>query len=432
MLETSSSIRMNLLLTGALVALIGGSAMAWSVYTQLEGAVIAQGVVVVEGRIKTVQHPSGGVIGSLLVQEGQLVRSDELLLRLDDTATRTNLAIIVNELVTHRVRLARMRAEVTAAEDLVLSRELMALLDKTPEAPAVIDGERALMQMRRKSRKGEQEQLTARIGQTREEIAGLYEQLQSVLGHLRINEKELQDIKSLARRNLVQRPRLTSLEREVLSNQGTAGDLKARIAQAEGRIGEVELQIGQIDRALITEVTTQMRETEMRIRELEERRTTAEDSLRRVDVRAPIAGRVHQLAVHTVGGVVTPSEPLMLIVPEDAQLIIEAHVDPVTIDQPTTGQRTRVRLTAFDRQSTPELEGELYRISADLTRDSGSNPSYYLAGIRLSAGELERLGGLTLIPGMPAEVYIKTAERTPASYMLKPFKDQMQRALRER
>ncbi|MEW5964937.1 MAG: HlyD family type I secretion periplasmic adaptor subunit [Pseudomonadota bacterium] len=431
MLATRSAIRRHVILALLLVVLMGGTATAWSIYAPLEGAVVAQGLLVVEGNTKKVQHPTGGIVGALLVEEGQRVEAGAVVLRLDDTQTRASLGIVLNELTSLRARHARLAAEQAGKSEPTIPAELTEHAQRDPSVAQVLDGERALMEMRRRSRGGQEEQLHSRVRQLRDEITGLDEQRQSLREQLVISKAEYQDLSSLSRKGLVQRPRMSALEREILRSQGQIGELTAKIAQTEGRIGETELQISQLDHGLLTEVSTELREVETRIRELEERRLAAEDSLARVEVRAPISGRVHQLAVHTVGGVVNASEPLMLVVPDAAELVVEARIDPADIDQLQVGQSTRVRLAAFNRQTTPELEATLFRVSADLSKDPATNGLYYVAGIRLPPSELAKLDGLKLIPGMPAEVYIKTGERTLASYLIKPLQDQMQRALRE-
>jgi HlyD family secretion protein len=198
-----------------------------------------------------------------------------------------------------------------------------------------------------------------------------------------------------------------------------------------GKIAEIELQVLQLDRDLANEVAKEIRDVETRIAELNERRTAAEDQLKRVDIRAPISGVVHQLNVHTVGGVISASETIMLVVPESDVLIIEARVSPIDIDQVRVGQETRVRLSAFNQRTTPEVSGKLFRVAADLVKEPQTGQAYYPAGVRVSDAELAKLKELKLVPGMPAEVFIKTGERTLASYLVKPLLDQMQRAFKE-
>jgi HlyD family secretion protein len=270
------------------------------------------------------------------------------------------------------------------------------------------------------------------VGQLRQEIAGLVEQRKSTEIQLKVARAEIADLRGLQAKGLVQKPRITALEREIARNDGAIGEAVARISQAQGRISETELQILQLDKESASEVAKDLRETETRIGEFLERRAAAEDQLKRVDIRAPISGMVHQLNVHTIGGVINATEPIMLIVPEAERLIFEIHINPQDIDQVRLGQATRIRLPAFNQRTTPELSGELFRVAADLTREPQAGLAYYTGAVSVSDQELARLNGLKLVPGMPVETYIKTGERTLANYLLKPLADQMQRGLRER
>jgi HlyD family secretion protein len=238
-------------------------------------------------------------------------------------------------------------------------------------------------------------------------------------------------LSALHERGLAQKPRITALQREIFSKEGTVGEIKARVAQSLGKITETELQVLQLDRDLANDVAKEIREVETKIAELGERKVAAEDQLKRIDIRAPISGIVHQLSVHTVGGVISASEPIMLIVPVADTLIVEARINPQDIDQLRLGQETRIRFSAFNQRTTPETMGVVFRIAGDLIREQQTGLAYYTAGIRVEPGELAKLKGLKLVPGMPAEAYIRTGERTLASYLLKPVLDQVQRALRE-
>ena len=414
------------------VALLGGTATAWSLTARLEGAVVASGFIVVESNIKKVQHPTGGVVGELRVREGQHVAEGELVVRLDETITRTNLGVVLNEQVAQRIRISRLAAERDRKSDLVLPVDLFARAKIDPEIRQLIDGERLLFVSRTTTRNGQKAQLNERVGQLRQEIQGNFEQKKSTNAQLAVARDELLGLRGLQARNLVPKPRITALEREVAQREGALGEVLSRISQAQGKITETELQVLQLDKELAAEVSKDLRETETKVGELQERRVAAEDQLKRIEIRAPISGIVHQLAVHTVGGVINPSEPLMLIVPQADRLIVEVRVNPQDIDQVKIGQPTRVRFSAFNQRTTPELTGTLFRLAGDLTRDQQSGQMYFNAAVSVDDAELARLKGLRLLAGMPAEAYIKTGERTFASYLVKPLTDQMDRALKER
>lgn len=415
----------------AVLVLLGGGAVSWGLLAPIAGAVIANGVVVVEGSLKRVQHPTGGIVGALHVQEGSHVAGGELLVRLDETATRANLGIIVNELTAHRVHLARLAAEQAGDEDVVFPSDIVERAATEVEVARVIDSERNLFRSEQRNRRGLREQLSERGAQMKQEIIGLEAQRASLLAQGDLAEEERRDVETLYRQKLVQRARVTQLEREVIRITGSVGEMTARIAQTRGRIAEVELQILQIDKEHAAEVAKSIRETETRVGELNERRLAAEDQLRRVEIRAPGPGFVHQLSVHTVGGVVSAGETIMQIVPEGEALVVEFKVSPSDIDQVRIDQDARVRLTGLNPRTTPEIAGRVSRVAADLTRDDKSNLAYYTAAVRISDAELARLNGVTLQPGMPAEVFLRTRERSFAEYIVEPIAERLTRALRE-
>jgi HlyD family secretion protein len=430
-IRTVRGIRRNLLTALLVVLLLGGTATTWSLYVPLEGAVVASGIVVVESNLRKVQHPTGGVVGVLNVREGQRVEAGDVVVRLDDTTTRANLAIVLNELTALRARLARLRAERDGNGEPGFPDDLLEGSATEANISQVLDGERTLFRARAATKSGQKQQLGERIKQLKDEITGLNEQMDALVKQLVVARNEFSDLSALHDRGLAQKPRITALQREIFSKEGTVGEIKARMAQSLGKIAETELQVLQLDRELANEVAKELREVETRIAELGERKTAAEDQLKRIDIRAPISGMVHQLNVHTIGGVISASEPIMLVVPAADTLIVEARVNPADIDQLQLGQETRVRFSAFNQRTTPEISGVVFRIAGDLIKEQQTGLAYYTAGIRVEPAEIAKLKGLKLLPGMPAEAYIKTGERTLASYLLRPLLDQMQRALRE-
>jgi HlyD family secretion protein len=415
----------------AMIALFAGTVGIWAATTTLSGAVVATGQFVVDSNWKKVQHPTGGVVGELRVREGDFVNEGDLLIRLDETVTRANLQVIVRQLDEFYARLARLQAERDDADTVELPEALSARASE-PEVKAAMDGERNLFRLRRTARLGQKDQLSKRVVQAREEIRGLAFQQTSVEQQLQIIEPELRGVRDLYNRNLVQLTRLNALQREQANLVGRRGQIIAAIAQAEGRIAETELQILQIDSELRSEVSRDMREVQAKVSELVERRVAAEDQLKRVDIRSPSDGYVHQLAVHTVGGVMTPADPAMLIVPKNDGLALEARVMPQDIDQLHIGQKTIVKLHAFNQRTTPELNGVLGRIGADVSRDQQTGMTFYTVRVTLPREEVERLEGLTLLAGMQADVFVQTNQRTPLAYLWKPLADNYNRAFRER
>jgi membrane fusion protein, type I secretion system len=373
------SIRRHLL-GGVVIALmltvgVGG----WATTTELSGAVIAPGSMVVDSNVKKVQHLTGGIVGELLVRDGQHVRSGEVVLRLDETITRTNLAIVTKGLDEMTARQARLASERDQAEQVAFPATLLARANE-PDVAAAVQSERKLFELRRSARLGQKSQLRERIGQLDEEIRGYTALQEAKAEEIELIQRELEGVRALWNKNLVQINRLISLEREAARLKGERAQSVAAIAQSRGKIGEIELQIIQIDQDLSSEVARELREVEGKIGEFIERKVAAEDQLKRVEIRAPQDGVVHQLAVHTVGGVVSASDQIMLIVPEADALSVEAKVSPQDIDQLHLGQVAGLRFSAFNQRTTPEISGTISRVSADVSTDQRSGQRQRQAG----------------------------------------------------
>lgn len=413
------------------LVLFAGSFVAWSRSTNLQGAVASGGQFVAATEVKRVQHPVGGVVGQLFVREGDKVAAGMVVLRLDDTLMRANYQIVAKQLDEFAVRRARLDAERDGTATIEFEPEIAARASE-PEVRKLMDSEIRLFEIRRAARDGQKLQLAKRIEQLREEIRGLGAQKAAKEQESKIIAVELVGVTDLFAKNLVQISRLSALQREAASLSGQIGQLVASTAQAEGKISETEQQVAQLDSDLRAEAMKELRDIQAKTGELVERRTAAEDQLRRVDVRAPTSGTVHQLAVHTVGGVIGPGETAMLVVPRDDELQLEARVSPVDIDQVWQGQLARVKIQAGNRSTNPELNGTVTRVSADVTRDDKQSPPYYSVRIVLPASELARIADFRIMPGMQAEVFIETQARTPFEYFMKPVSDQFARMFRER
>ena len=428
---TQLALRRQMLAIGAAAAVLVVGLGGWAVTTELNGAVIAPGQVVVNSNVKKIQHPTGGVVGELRVRDGDRVKRGDVLLRLDDTQTRASLAIVVKALDELTARRAREEAERDGLEAATFPRELIARMDNADVANAV-NGELRQFETRRLAREGQRSQLKQRITQLNEEIRGYEAQRNSKSTQIGWVEKELKGVTELWEKKLVPYTRVTALERDKERLEGERGQLIATVAQTRGRITETELQILQIDQDMRSEVGKDLADIRGKIAELVEKKIAAEDQLRRIDVRAPLDGVVHQLAVHTVGGVLAPGEVAMLIVPEADALEVEVKVQPQDIDQLQPGQQAILRFSAFNQRTTPELIGEVARLSADVSEDAKTGMRYYTLRISVPQSEIARLGGLKLMPGMPVESFVQTSSRTVASYLLKPLSDQASRAFREK
>ncbi len=424
------SIRRNLVIGGVAAVTLFGGIGGWAASTDFAGAVIAPGVVVVESDLKKVQHPKGGVVGELLVRDGQKVQAGQVVVRLDATVTRADLAVVTHQQDELAARQARLKAERDGEPAIRFAPELSARA-ADPAIARLLAEERRLFDLRRTSLDGQRAQLRERVAQVGEETHGLAVQIEAKAAAMRLIEEELGGVRLLWDKQLMPIQRLKALEREAAQLVGERGQLIAAAAQAKGRASELELQILQLDQDLRSEVAAELREVQARLAVLDEQRVAAEDDLRRIEILAPQNGRVHQLAVHTVGGVIGAGEPIMLIVPDNDVLIVEARIAPQDIDQVRLGQTALLRLSAFDQRVTPELLGEVSRISAELTRDERTDAAWYTARIALAADQLARLGDAALLPGMPVETFIQTGERTVLSYLTKSLRDQVARAFRE-
>lgn len=430
LIANGRSVRATVLVGLAALALLVGVFGGWAAFTQISGAVVAGGRLVVDSEVKKVQHLTGGIVGQLLVREGDRVRRGDVLIRLDETVTRANLAILVKNLDMLAARRARLVAERDRAGTITHDADLLARIDDAAVRDAIA-GEERLFQFRRELRAGRKAQLAERVAQLNQEIAGMETQRRAKQRQLELIGQEIERVRGLYQQRLIEVTRLIALQREETDILGLDGSLAAQIAQAHGKIAETELQVLSIDQETSEQVATELRDVDARIGEFVERRVAAEDQLKRTSIVAPQDGIVHQLAMHTVGGVVPTGEPVALIVPVGDSLSVEARVLPQDIDQLFPGQLAALRFSAFSQRTTPEIEGAVERLSADISVDPHSGLSYYTVRLRFSDRELARLGDVKLVPGMPVEAFIRTGDRSVASYFVKPLLDQIERAFRE-
>lgn len=407
--------------------MIGGLG-AWGAFASLSGAVIAPGQVVVEGNDKKVQHPTGGVIGAILVKSGDRVKAGDTLLRLDPTQTKASLGIIVSQQIQLMGRKARLEAERDLVRAVTFPKDFR---DSDPEAPSIASSEEKLLKARMDSKDGQRAQLNERIGQLHKEIDGLNSQLTAKTTEVSLMEDELERVGTLRKQNLVPVTRYLESQRDLTRLKGEQGALVSSIAKAEGQISEIGVQIIGLDQTMQTESMKELSDVDARLAELSERRTAAQDTLNRVDIKAPLSGTVHEMQVHTIGGVINPAETLMMIVPDNEKLGIEIKLSPTDIDQVTPGQPARVRFSAFNQRKTPEFEAEVMQVAAELTKEPQTGISYYTAHLKIAAAHEDEAKALKLVAGMPVEAFVETGERRAIAYLLKPFSDQIARAFKE-
>jgi HlyD family secretion protein len=425
------SIRRHIIVGSVLVGMLAFGIGGWASTAEISGALIAPGTVVVDSNVKKVQHPTGGVVGELRVHDGDRVKAGDILIQLDETVTRANLAIVTKGLTQLYARKARLAAERDGADTLAVPKELANNLDD-PDVQEALASERKLFDLRRQARIGQKDQLKQRIAQLQQQITGLDAQLDAKSKETQLIEQELTGVRDLRAKNLVPLNRLTSLERDAAKIEGERGQLIAASAEAKGKISEIQLQVIQVDQDLSSDVAKELRDIDSKIGEYVERKVTAEDQLKRTDIRAPQNGVVFQSTANTVGGVINAGDAIMLIVPEADQLTIEVKVDPKDIDEVVVGQPVVLRFSAFNMRTTPEIDGNVSRVAADTTTDQRTGVSYYLVRIAMTADEIKRLGDVKLTPGMPVEAFIQTGDRTMVSYLIKPLHDQLMRSFREK
>jgi HlyD family secretion protein len=427
------SIQRYMIVGMGIVAFVTFGIGGWAATTQLSGAVIGQGVVIVDSSVKKVQHATGGIVRELLVRDGDQVKVGDVLVRLDETQTLANATIITTSFDELLARQARLETERDNSDQIAFPKALLERgRDGNSEAGRAIAAERTLFDLRRQARSGQKAQLRERSAQLQDEIKGYLGQVAAKQKEVDFIHQELEGVRTLWQKNLVPITRLTALERDTARLEGERSQLSGVIAQSKGKIAEIELQIIQVDQDLRSEVGKDLIEARSKLSELAERKTAAFDLLNRIDIRAPQTGRVHQLSVHTVGGVISPGEQIMLIVPDADALAVEVKIAPRDIDQVYVGQAAAMRFSAFNQKTTPEVEGDVSVVSADLTQDQRTGTSFYTARVLLKPEELAKLGDAKLVPGMPVDVFIKTPGRTALSYLTKPLRDQAERAFKER
>lgn len=416
----------------AVIALLVVGVVGWSALTNITGAVIAAGSLVVDSNVRKVQHPTGGVVGEIRARDGDRVQAGDILVRLDATVTKANLAIVAKGLNELLARKARLEAERDDRDVIAFQPELRDRAAE-PEIGHILRGEQKLFELRRAARTGQKSQLRQRVVQLEQEVNGLKAQIEAKTQEIVLIHRELKGARDLWDKQLYPITKLTQLEREATRLEGERAQLEASSAQTRGKIVEIELQIVQVDRDLASEVAKDLRDGDAKIGEYAERRISAEDQLKRIDIRAPADGIIHQSTVFTIGGVITTNgEPLMLVVPESEKLLVESRIQPQDIDQLHVGQPAVLRFTAFNQRTTPEINGTITRIAADTVTDQRTGASSYTIRIAFLSSEVARLGNVKLVPGMPVEAFIQTSDRKVLTYLIKPLADQIARAFREK
>jgi HlyD family secretion protein len=419
--------RNNRLAVLGLFALVAG----WAMFAPLDSAVVARGVVGVESNQKRIQHPSGGVVSSILVRDGDRVAMGQSLFALDETQWRASLRVLTNQWIWLKAREARMIAERDNRRQFELPPDMKELQDD-PAVRQALASERALLMSRSAAQNGLERQLRERLAQAGREQSALMEMARGRAREREYLSKELGGIEHLYKKGLATTNRLVSLQRDMTRLKADQVQLQADAERTASRSGEIELELLRRASERQTELVDALRDVQSRIAEIEEKRLAAQDSLSRAVVRAPQSGVVIGSALHTVGGVISPGETAMRIVPDGDNLVIEARVAPREIDRIAVGGQASVKLLAGNQRTASQLPGEVIHISADQARDERTGESYFLVRIGLDREEAKRMTGVGLQPGMMAEAFIGAGARTPMEYILQPVTDQFARAMRER
>jgi HlyD family secretion protein len=410
---------------------VGGVAGGWMTLVPLSGAVVVPGNLVVQSNVKTVQHPTGGVVAQIPVHNGMRVNAGDLLLRLDSTQAQASLRWSASNSTKCGRRARGWSPSATVCPSRRFRRKCRSRLDDN-NVKTVLASEASLFRARMTARESQKELLKSKVSQLGEEIVGLEAQVASKAKQLELITGELTGVQELFDKRLVPIARLTALQREAARIEGERGQLISTIAETKTKVDEAKLQMVRLDQDVRTEVVKDLGEAQGKEAELSERSRRARDVLERIEMRAPTSGVIHQLNAHTIGGVIRAGDAVMEVVPDSDDLQIEARLQPNDIDQVRKGQQAFVRFSAFNQRVTPQLIGQVSYVSPDTTKDQQSGTSYFTVRIMLPEEERRRLAGLQLSSGMPAEVFMQTGSRTMLSYLLKPILDQFQRAFVER
>lgn len=405
---------------------------SWASLSNISGAIIASGQIEVDQNRQVVQHPDGGVVAEILVEEGDTVALGAPLLRLDSDRLQSELAIAEGQLFELMARRGRLSAERDETNNIAFDPALVAAAAKNPDIRGLMDGQSRLHVARQDTAARETEQLGKRHGQIANQVDGIVAQTTALETQLALIGEELVNQKDLLAKGLAQATRVLSLQREQARLSGQLGELAAQKAQAQGRMTEIDIEVIKIGTSRREAAITTLRDLQYRELELSEQTRATRDRLSRLEITAPVSGIVYGMQVFTPRSVIRSADPLLFLIPQDRPLVIAAQIAITDIDKIYVGQNVNLRFSALDQRETPELLGQVMKISPDAFQDDATGLTYYRAEIMLLDGEQDRLpDGTTLLPGMPVEAYIRTEDRTPIAYLTKPFTDYFVKAFRE-
>ncbi|WP_439618730.1 HlyD family type I secretion periplasmic adaptor subunit [Shinella sp.] len=411
--------------------LLGGMG-AWAALTRINGAVVASGIIEVASNRQIVQHLTGGVVGEIRVKEGDTVKAGDVLMRLDDTFDRSELAVIEGQLFSLLGTAARLQAEQDEKTEITFDPELLKVAASDPDVAEIVAGQKRLMEARAETRGKQAGQLQEKKAQIGKQNEGLESRIKALQTQQGLIGKELDAQNKLLAQSLTNASRVLALQREEAEILGTISQARANIAENTGRVAEIEIAILNIHSTVREEATTTLREIEAKVAELRENRNAKLETLSRMDITAPMSGIVLGMQVHALRSVIRPADPLLYIIPQEHDLVISTQISPTQIDQVHVGQMAHIRFAAFDHRSTPEIFGHVTKVAADVLADQRTGATYYKAEIKPDVGEMLKLGDKHVMPGMPVETFIQTTERSPLEYLVKPLADYFAKAFRER
>jgi len=422
--------RRSVLVGTTIILIFFGIFGAWAVFAPLDSAAIASGKLAVENNRKVVQHLEGGIVKEILVRDGEAVKTGQPLIRLVSIQPRAQLQLIRGQRNALLARAARLRAERDGNVGLSFPEELTAQGDDSRVQETML-GQLNIFAARRDAIEGKRQILGQRVAQFREEIAGIEAQIWSADEQLVLIEDELTGLQTLFAKGLTPKSRILELQQRKAEIQGERGQNLSAIARAKQNITEAEIRIFELRTEQVSEVVSELREVEIELLAVQERLGSAEDVQRRTDVVSPADGVIVDMQITNVGAVIQPGERLLDVVPGNEKLVIDARVAPTDIDVVYPGLPAQVRLVAFNQRITPTVEGAVTSVSADSLIDEATGESYFTARIEISNPDDPTLDGLVLLPGMPAEVLIRTGERTLLQYLLSPVQQSFTRSLTE-
>lgn len=410
-----------------LVAGLGG----WGAMARISGAIIAPGSLEVEGNRQVVQHPIGGVIAAINARDGDNVQAGDILVELEGEAKLSELEIVEGQWFEVLARKSRLSAERDVSDTIEFVPELIAAAAEDPEVAVLMEAQQQQFDARRKVQAEEEAGLVERKTQISNQIEGLEALYDATEDQIALLTREIESQETLLAQGLTQLTRVLTPQRELARLKGSYAQVAAAISENRAKIAEIEIERIRLTSKTRETAIAELRDLEFREIELRERRLALKDEIAKLQLRAPVGGVIYGSTADTIRGVIRPAEPVLYIVPNEANLVIRAQVPTMNVDKVHLGQEATLRFSAFDMRTTPEVPGHVTKVSADALEDPQTRMRYYLVDIAIDPGAEDKLGHVTLVPGMPVEAFIRTEDRSALTYFVKPLSDYFVQAFRE-